>query len=146
MRDPHSIVKVLALSTLGTVTASGFYSAAGSASVQGDYVTDRVQGGGFNAGGIAPQWIEIDLPSAYSIYSVCLSVGQNPNGATLHEIYMGTSSTTLSLVTTWNSYTSSGEWLNTTYNPMVTGITAIRVSTVSSPSWVAWNKFLIYGV
>ncbi|CAF2124413.1 unnamed protein product, partial [Rotaria magnacalcarata] len=134
------------LSTLGAVTASNFYSGAGSASAQGNYVTGRVQGGGFNSGGFAPQYIEIDLPSTYSISSVCLSVGQLPNGVTLHEIYMGATSSSLSLVTTLNGYTYSGEWLNTTYSPMLSGISAIRVSTVSSPSWVAWNMFLVYGV
>ncbi|CAF4506809.1 unnamed protein product [Rotaria socialis] len=137
---------VVNLATLGAVTASNFYSGAGSPSAQGDYVTGRAQGGGFNAGGFAPQYIEIDLPGIYSISSVCLSVGQLPNGATVHEIYMGATSSSLSLVTTLSGYTYSGQWLNTTYSPMVSGISSIHVSTVSSPSWVAWNLFLVYGV
>ncbi|CAF2085526.1 unnamed protein product [Rotaria magnacalcarata] len=137
---------VQSLSTLGTVTASNYYSGAGSPAAQGDYVTGRTQGGAFNSGGFAPQYIQIQLPRAYSIRRVCLSVGQLPNGVTVHDIYMGSTSSSLSLVTTLNGYTHSGEWLNTSYNPMISGISVVKVYTVSSPSWVAWNQFLIYGV
>ncbi|CAF3992018.1 unnamed protein product, partial [Rotaria magnacalcarata] len=58
---------VQSLSTLGTVTASNYYSGAGSPAAQGDYVTGRTQGGAFNSGGFAPQYIQIQLPRAYSI-------------------------------------------------------------------------------
>lgn len=142
----YFIFIVQALSLLATVTASNFYSGAGSASAQGDYVVDRVQGGSYNSGGFAPQYLELQLPGTYSISSVCLNVGQLPNGNTLHEISAGSSSSSLTTVTTLNGYTYSGQWLNITYSPMLTGISVVRVTTVSSPSWVAWNKFLVYGV
>ncbi|CAM4973504.1 unnamed protein product, partial [Rotaria socialis] len=133
----HQRYEIMAqsLSTLGTVTASSFYSGDGSPAAQGDYVTGRTKGGAFNSGGFAPQYIEIQLPRTYSIYSVCLRVSQLPDGVTVHEIYMGSTSSSLSLVTTLNGYTHSDEWLNTTYNPMVSGISVVRVHTVSSPSW-----------
>lgn len=142
----HDTVFVLvqALSYSASVTASGYYGAAGSATVQNNYLVDRVSGGGYNSGGFAPQYVQLDFGLSATVCSVCLLVGQAPNGNTQHDIYMGPSS--LSLITTLSGYTYSGLWLNTTYNPCRSNVRYVQVYSVSSPSWIAWQKFIVYGV
>ena len=135
----------LPVSLVATVTASNYYSSAGSATSQGDSLVDRTTGGsGFSAGGYAPQYVQLELPGLYNISLVCLQVGQSPNGVTRHQLSVGASVSSLSLVTDMNNYTSSGQWINLTYSPVLTNVRFLRLDTLSSPSWVAWIKFIVY--
>ena len=98
----------------------------------------------FNTGTYAPGFVEIQLSGLYTVNIICLQVAQSPNGNTLHQIYVGTTTNPSTLVTTLNGYTSSGQWINLTYSPPLTNVRFLRVNTVTSPSWVAWVKFLVY--
>ncbi|CAF3640680.1 unnamed protein product [Rotaria sp. Silwood1] len=137
---------VQALSLLATVTASNFYTGVGTATAQGDALVDRSQTGAFSSGNFAPQYVQLEFPGVYSICNVCLRVGQYPDGVTQHEISVGANVSSLQVVSNLTGYTYNTQWLNITFNPWLSGISFIRVTTTSSPSWVAWFKFLVYGV
>ena len=136
---------VLPLSQLASVTASSFYGPSGSPTVQGNYLVDRLSGGGWNSGGFAPKYVQLELPTTYNISNVLLKVSQSPNGVTRDELSTGATTSSLQVVRTLNSYTSAGQWINITFNPQLSGIRFLRVTTTSSPSWVAWHKFIVYG-
>lgn len=99
---------------------------------------------GFNAGGFPPQYVLLQFPREYNISSICLKCNQLPNGNTSHQLYVGSTMTSLSLVTNMTGYTVNGQWLNTTYTLPLTNVRFIRWDTVISPSWVAWSKFLVF--
>lgn len=137
---------VVNIGTLAAGATSSYYSAIGTLSQQIDSLVGRSSGTYWNSGGLAPQYVQLTFPSSFSVSQICLCVAQLPNGNTYHELYAGPSSSSLTLVTVLNGYTYSGEWINITYNPMLTGVSVLQLYTVSSPSWVAWVYFLVYGV
>ncbi|CAF1651162.1 unnamed protein product [Rotaria magnacalcarata] len=136
---------IQALSLNATVTASNFGSFAGSDAAQGDAIVNRSTTGYYNSGNWAPQYVQLQLSGTYTVCDVYLNVAQTPNGATQNQLSVGLSVASLQLVTTMNGNTSNGQWLNISYNPCLTGVTFLRLTTVSSPSWPAWSKFLVYG-
>lgn len=99
---------------------------------------------GYNAGGFPPQYILLEFPTEHNISSIRLKCNQSPDGDTSHQLYVGSTMTSLSLVNNMTGYTVHGQWLNTTYIPPLTNVRFIRLETVRSPSWVAWNKFLVF--
>ena len=124
---------------------SSFYSTIGTLAAQIAAITDPSPSAVyFNTGNLAPGFVEIQLPGLYTVNIICLQVAQSPNGNTLHRIYVGTTTNPSTLVTTLNGFTSSGQWINLTYSPPLTNVRFLRVNTVTSPSWVAWVKFLVY--
>ena len=131
---------------LATVTASSYWSGSGTPAAQGDSLVDRSQSTYYNAGAGPPQYVQLAFPGSYTISTVCLLVAQAPNGVTQHQLSAGSSLTSLQVVSNLNSYTSSSQWLNITFNPWLSGVAFLRLDTLSSPSWVAWQKFLVYGV
>ncbi|CAF3345018.1 unnamed protein product [Rotaria socialis] len=138
-------ISMEALSINATVTASNFGSFAGSDAAQGDALVDRSTTGYYNSGNFAPQYVQLQLSGTYTVCEVYLNVVQTPNGVTQNQLSVGLTVASLQLVTTMNGYTSNGQWLNTSYNPCLTGVTFLRLTTTSSPSWPAWAKFLVYG-
>ena len=124
---------------------SSFYSTIGTLAAQIAAITDPSPSAVyFNTGNLAPGFVEIQLPGLYTVNIICLQVAQSPNGNTLHQIYVGTTTNPSTLATTLSGYTSSGQWINLTYSPPLTNVRFLRVNTVTSPSWVAWVKFLVY--
>lgn len=128
-------------------SSPNFYSAIGSLAAQMAALVDPNPSPlYFNSGGFAPQYVELQLPSPYTITSVALQVAQLPNGITHHQLFVGPTSNPTLLASNINGFTSSGEWINLTYSPPLTNVRFLRLNTISSPSWVAWVKFLVYGV
>ncbi|UJR17489.1 hypothetical protein I4U23_004384 [Adineta vaga] len=141
-----SITK-LPISSFAVVTASNYLASAGSPTAQGDGLVDRPNssdGTYFNSGGNAPQYIQLELPGVYNIYYVCLRIAQSPSGNTEHHLYVGSDLNHLTLATNISGVTSSGQWINITYNPPLIGIQFLHLNSISSPSWIAWVKFIIY--
>ena len=99
----------------------------------------------WNFGNFPPQYVQLQLPALYTITAVSLEVAQAPNGNTHHQLFLGPSANPTTLATDLNGYTYSGQWINTTYSPPLTGVSSLYLSTLSSPSWVAWGKFLVFG-
>lgn len=132
---------------MATGSVANFYSAIGSLSAQMAALVDPNPSPlYYNSGGYAPQYIELQLPSAFTITSVSLQVAQLPNGITQHQLFVGPTSNPTQLASNINGFTYSGQWINLTYSPPLTNVRFLRLNTISSPSWVAWVKFLVYGV
>jgi hypothetical protein len=138
---------VVALSSLATGTASNFESSIGTLSAQIAAITDPNPNAlYYNSGGDAPQYVQLQLPAASNITAVCLKVAQTPTGITHHQLFVGPSSNPTLLVSNLNGSTFNNEWINISYNPALTNVQFLLLNTLSSPSWVAWIKFLVYGV
>jgi hypothetical protein len=140
-----SSVIVLALLLSAQVTASHFAASIGTLTAQGDALVDRSQSPYFNSGGNAPQYVQLQLAGTYNISNVCLLTHQTPNGFTSHLLLVGSNESSLEVVSNLTGYTITGQWINISYNPVLTDIQFLRLYTVTSPSWVAWQKFLVYG-
>lgn len=97
----------------------------------------------WNAGGYPVQWIQQNLGKSYDLQKIRLNVLQSPAGNTVHEVYGGATTSDLKLLGTLNGNTQSGQWLELTTT--ATNIRYVRVKTTSSPSWVGWYEFEVYG-
>ncbi len=129
------------------MTASNFANGSGSPTAQGDGLVNRpnsTDGTYFNSGGYPPQYVQLDLLGQYNITSVFLQVSQTPNNYTEHLLYVGSNLTTLILAANFSGVTITGQWINTTFNPPLTGVQYLRLNSITSPSWIAWRKFIVY--
>ncbi len=137
----------LPISSFATVTASNFWSSAGSAIAQGDGLVNRPNssdGTYFNSGGGPPQYVQLELLGQYNITSVFLQVCQTPSYYTEHLLYVGSNLNDLTLAANFSGVTSDGQWINTTFNPPLPRVQYLRLDSISSPSWIAWYKFIVY--
>jgi hypothetical protein len=110
----------------------------GSAAVDGSVSTQ------WNSGGSPPAWIEVQLTSPSAVKEIRLAVGQFPAGRTVHRLLLRVAGS-LQEVRTFDGQTSEGQTL--TWRPAApsAGVTAVRVETLVSPSFVAWNEIEVVG-
>ena len=94
----------------------------------------------WNAARHPPAWIEIDLGEPSAIAGIRLLVAQTPDGETIHQV-TGISSTgrafTLAEI---RGVSRDGAWLSQALTPPVEDLRVIRITTLASPSWVAWRE------
>jgi hypothetical protein len=117
-----------------SATASRSDQAPAGLAVDGSYDTS------WGAGDGAPQWIEIDLGGSRSIGQLRLVTEQFPAGETRHVVYGRHTDGSLEILHEFRGVTDSGQVLDWMPPEPWTGVTAIRVETVASPSWVAWRE------
>lgn len=98
----------------------------------------------WNSGGYAPQYLQLDLQRPQTVSHVFLQVNQTPNGPTYHSLLVGSHENALREVKTVTGNTIIYQWLNVTFSPPLENVRYLRVNTISSPSWIAWCKFLVY--
>jgi len=101
---------------------------------------------GWNAGGMAPQWIEIDLIVPRDIYAIELLPNQNPPGNTSHAVYgRANENQAWALLQTVVGYTVHQKvlYLGGKENNFGTQ-RYLRIITNKSPSWVSWGEIRIY--
>jgi hypothetical protein len=123
-----------------------------SGSLGGDLPSHAVDGDNFtkwNSGGGAPQWLQVDLGGNTTLTEVHLHVSRFPaSGSATHEVY-GRVGSTWWLITTHSGAEEEGDWVVLTPVPPLggpwTGISAIRVETTASDSWVAWWDVKLIG-
>jgi len=121
------------------VTASATYSGSSPG-----YAMDGSSSTLWNSGGFGPQWIQIDLGKTAAIRKIKLQVAQSPSGNTVHEIAVGQNPNSLTKVDTLRLYTSDGQWIESKDLAGDGGnVRYIRVTTTSSPSWIAWKEIQI---
>ncbi|MBN1304431.1 MAG: discoidin domain-containing protein [Anaerolineales bacterium] len=110
------------------------------------FAVDDNAGTQWGSGGDAVQWIEIDLQGSYRVSSLRLLVAQYPAGSTVHRVQIKTTaSDTFETVFEFQGNTRDSDWLE--FEPIVPleGVTAIRIQTISSPSWVSWKEIQVFG-
>ena len=116
----------------GVVSASGTYL--------GDVPANVVDGNlstSWNAGGYAPAWVKLDLSVPWRVFEIRAFTEQSPGGSTRHDVYLDEVPTY-----SWVGYTDDAQWLTYAF-PQPVDATAVRISTLSSPSWVAWNEIQV---
>lgn len=87
-------------------------------------------------------WIELDLGSVQSISKIELVANQNPSGVTNHSIYYGAATNPGTLLANFNQSTATNDVL--TWTGAAVQARYIRVSTSSTPSWLAWSEIRIF--
>jgi hypothetical protein len=105
-------------------------------SVDGDVET------GWGAGAGPEQWIELDLGQEYELVCLRLLTDQFPAGRTIHRINGGAHDDPGAELGIIDSETDYGEWLELAG---AWNVRFIRVTTVDSPSWVAWLEIEAWG-
>ncbi len=128
--------------TANTCVAPPVITASASASYQNTSPSNTIDANPasvWNAGGSAPQWIELDLGAPQTIAALSLSVVQDPAGNTVHDIYAGSTPNPTTLVKEIASFTTDGQVLTPTFSPALTNVRYVRIVTTQSPSRVAWG-------
>jgi len=90
-----------------------------------------------------PQWIEIDLGAPITVATLRLLVWQATPGNTLHRVTGGGTSGTETLLAEFRGPTRDGEWLTQALTTPRAGIRYVRVTTLESPSIVAWREIQV---
>jgi dipeptidyl aminopeptidase/acylaminoacyl peptidase len=90
-----------------------------------------------------PQWIEIDLGGAKTVRSVELVVAQLGRDETVHVIRGRDSNGTLKLLGAFARLTGDDDVIRIRPKRPWRGISAIRISTVEHPGWVAWKEIRV---
>ena len=71
-------------------------------------------------------------------------MAQYPEGPTVHRVFVRRADG-LEQVHEFSGATRPGDWLVFIPPTPLDGVTAVRVDTPSSPSWVAWSEIEAYG-
>ncbi len=98
----------------------------------------------WNAGGYAGHWIEIDLGQDTIIGCMRMKTAQVPNGGTAHAITGRTEAGDTVSLWGYSGYTVNHQWLENfdINNPIA--VRYVRVTTTTTPSWVAWSEIEIF--
>ncbi len=110
-----------------------------------EYAVDGNPGTIWNSGANAPQWIQIDLGMLATITQIRLTIAQSPDGRTIHDIFLGSSPSNMTLIHHFDGDTSDNQTLEFNLLFPLPGIRFIKVLTSESPSWVAWKEIEING-
>jgi len=93
----------------------------------------------WTSGGFPPQWIEVDLTSPLEISLVRLTVGQSPDGPTVHEVWIRAPGKDYAMVHQFKGTTKDNQILE--YRPGAGVVAAsVKIVTTASPSWVGWRE------
>jgi RNA polymerase sigma factor (sigma-70 family) len=96
----------------------------------------------WNSGNYAPAWIEKDLGATMKLTSIALHVSQEPEGPTIHEVWVsnepiGNDRSKAKLVHTFKGNTRNLDMLKCDF-PKDTQARYVLIYTTESPSWVGW--------
>jgi len=97
----------------------------------------------WNAGANPPNWIEIDLQQPSTIGAIRLPALQDQTGFTRHRILGKGESGDYQVLHEFSGVTQDGQWLEYRPSPPLEGIRWVRIETLKSPSWVAWQEIEI---
>ena len=97
----------------------------------------------WNAGAHPPAWIELDLGVEGSVSAIKLLVEQNPDGPTVHHVFIAPDEGPYEHVHTFEGVTRVGQWLTFTPEAPLANVRTVVIQTVDSPSWVAWREVVI---
>lgn len=98
----------------------------------------------WGAGADAPQWIEIDLGDPQAVGEVRLTVAQWPAGDTHHQLWAIRADGSRVLLQDFAQATREGMVLTVTLTAPLADVTGVRVETLASPSWIAWQEIEVY--
>lgn len=100
----------------------------------------------WSAGAHAPQSITIDLGAPAAMAAIELVVDQYPAGRTVHRLQWAVTEGDFNTGIVFDGVTESGDVLRAAWGFERPTMRYIRVTTTTSPSWVAWREINVYGV
>ena len=110
------------------------------------FAVDENDGSQWGSGALPPQWIEVDLQGVFRVSEIRLMVAQWPAGETLHRVLVRQhGSQDFIQVHEFKQNTKDGDWLVFRPETPIENVEAIRIRTISSPSWVAWKEIQVRG-
>ncbi|MES2141184.1 MAG: PKD domain-containing protein [Bacteroidota bacterium] len=122
------------------VTASGVYLS----NVPANAINGSC-GDGWNSGGFAQQYIEIDLGSTYTINNINIMFDMAPNGNVNHEILTSPDMVAWTVVDVATGFYVTGQLIERCYSSApLTNVRGVRINSISSPSWIAIREMGIY--
>ncbi|MEQ1875456.1 MAG: discoidin domain-containing protein [Bdellovibrionia bacterium] len=100
----------------------------------------------WNAGGFAPQFIELDLGGHFRISGLRLTAIQLPAGNATHIISGRSDKSGFVEMGTISGFVKNGDvlQLNPASQP-AEGVRFIKIDTTASPSWIAWGELEVFG-
>lgn len=103
-----------------------------------EHAVDGTTGTWWGAGGPAPQWIEVDLGEPTGISGVRLIPSQSPDGRTVHRIEVAGADRAFTVLDELDGVTADSDVLLVEH--AADGVRYVRVTTLTSPSWVGWRE------
>jgi hypothetical protein len=97
----------------------------------------------WSAGGDAPQYIEVALAADSDVDEIRMTVAQFPEGTTRHEVWVSKTGGPLVRVHVVEGCTTEGDVLTFRPDAPLVGVSAVRVVTTASPSWVARRELRV---
>lgn len=99
----------------------------------------------WGAGEHPPHWVMINLEKPQTISEITLQVAQYPAGETRHQVHAQLGDGRSVFLQTLAGNTNDNDVLRITLDIPLSDVTAIRVDTLESPSWVAWREISVFG-
>lgn len=96
----------------------------------------------WNSGAEPEQWIQLDFGNDVEVKRIILTAAQYPEGKTVHQIWLGKDSNSLTLVHELSGFTVDKQVLMVNMESPVNA-RVMRIVTTTSPSWVAWREILV---
>ena len=97
----------------------------------------------WNSGGHAPAWISFAFEKPRAIAELSATVSQEPDGATEHAVTAAFADGSRRVVHTFKGTTKDQQVLTATFDPPLQKVTAVRIDTRRSRSWVAWSELAV---
>lgn len=98
----------------------------------------------WSSGGFPPQWLEVELKGVVEISEVRLTVGQSPEGPTVHQLWIKPPDKDYTLLQEFRGNTRDFQVLEFRPKEKVVG-SAVKIVTTASPSWVGWREIEVFG-
>jgi hypothetical protein len=127
--------------TYGTARVYAYPISATGAATRPEFITDANVETAWNAGGYAPQSVDLDIGRRTTLHRIRLTVQQSPSGTTTHVIYGGPNPNPTTMIASTTQYTVDRQVLDFTGS---FDVRYLRIATTSSPSWVAWREIDLF--
>lgn len=99
----------------------------------------------WNAGNYAPQSLDIDLGTTYTINNINIMFEMTPNGNVNYEILTSPDMASWNVVDVVTGFYTTGQLVERCYsNAPLTNVRGVRVSALTSPSWIAIRDMGVY--
>ncbi|MHB8792726.1 MAG: discoidin domain-containing protein, partial [Thermoleophilia bacterium] len=124
-----------------SVTSSGSYL-----NFTPQLAVDGNLGTRWNSGGFAPQSITLNLGKPQTVSTIRMLTNQSTNGTTDNRIYVKkNASDAYTHVKSFKMVTFDNNWITYVPGLPLNDVQYIKISSIESPSWIAWREIEAYG-
>jgi gliding motility-associated-like protein len=109
------------------------------------YAVDGSCSSGWNSGGYAPKFIQVDLQGQFTVNNINVMFDMSPNGNVNHEIRVSPDMVSWTLVDNITGFYTTGQLIERCYSAApLTNVRGVRINSLASPSWIAIREFGVY--